>query len=93
MEYAGSILILTLLLLAVGILCEKTIDRFFGPCPKCSRRGVSTTVEDTGPDSSYPNTNHFFVREACRYCGWHHGRDVNSRPDKWDLPPPDKGET
>ena len=87
MGLLGSLLILVILLLGIGAFAEQIVTTFFGLCPKCDRHGVHTTVEDTGPDSSYPNTNHFFIREACRCCGWNRGRDVNSRPDRWSFPP------
>ncbi len=56
-------------------------EKFFGICPNCQKHKVHTTSEDTGRDSSYPETRHTYVFKKCRHCGWEEGKDINHRPD------------
>lgn len=73
----GSILVLAMFLLGLGLLAEWVAEKYFGLCPKCWKSSVHTIEEDTGPDSSYPDTRHTYVFKECRNCGWCEGSDVS----------------
>jgi len=71
-----------LILFLIAFLTSEGIqEKFFGVCPECGEHSVRTITEDTGRDSSYPETRHTYVFKKCRSCGWQEGKDINHRPD------------